>query len=390
MIRLLTKLFIKDRENTGSPGVRRAYGTLVSVVCIILNILLCAFKFLAGTLSGSIAIRADAMNNLSDAGSSLITLISFKLAAKPADRDHPFGHARIEYVASMVVAFLILFVGVELVKGSLEKLIAPVAPVFHLLTVCILAVSVLCKLWIAFFNRTVGKKIDSEVMRATATDSLSDAGATAAVLLANLSTLFLPESVSKYVDPVMGVLVSLLIFWAGLQVLNETKNLILGEAPTRETVEAIRAVVSEYPDAIGIHDLTVHQYGPGRTLASLHIEVDGKRDIFETHDTIDLIERRLFEELGIECTVHMDPIVTDDESLNHLRERVREIVSGMDGRIQIHDFRMVPGLTHTNLIFDIAVPFEVTTPDKELTAAIAAAVNAADPTHFAVITVDRV
>ncbi len=390
MIRLLTKLFIKDRNNVTHPAVRRAYGMLVSVTGILLNILLFAVKLIAGTLSGSISIRADAVNNLSDAGSSVISLVSFKISAKPADREHPFGHARIEYIASMIVSFIILFIGVELVRGSIEKLMAPVGIDFSIIAIVILSVSILIKVWMGLFNRFVGKKIDSDVTKATAADCFSDAGATAAVLLATLLARFVPDSVAPYIDPIMGILVASLIFWAGLRVLNDTKNAILGEAPDEETVAAIRRVVGEYPDALGIHDLYVHKYGPYRTLASLHVEVDGKRDIFATHDTIDLIERQLQNECGIECTIHLDPIVTDDERVTFWRQRVCEIAEKYHNGIRIHDFRMVPGTTHTNLIFDAEVPFELDAADSDIKAALAAAIAAEAPEHFAVITIDRV
>ncbi len=242
----------------------------------------------------------------------------------------------------------------------------------------------------AFYNRRVGKRIDSDVMRASAVDSLSDMGATLAVLIANLSVLFLPEKISVYVDPVIGLCVSVLIIFASLKILNETKNSILGVAPTAETVAIIEKTVAEYPAALGIHDLIVHSYGKTRVLASLHVEVDGKKDVFDSHDMIDLIERRLFEEAGIECTIHLDPIVTDDECVVCWRDTVSAIVKGIDGRLQIHDFRMVPGSTHTNLIFDVAAPFEVALSDAELKARIATAVSEKDPVYFTVITVDRV
>lgn len=389
MIRLLSRL-VRNRDDLSNPVVRRAFGTLVSVVGILLNLLLFAIKLVAGTLSGSISIRADAVNNLSDALSSVIGLISFKIAAKPADRDHPFGHARIEYIASMIVSFLILFIGVELVRSSFEKLLSPIGIAFSWLTVGILAASILLKLWLALFNRSIGRRIDSKVMRATAVDCLSDAGATTAVLLATLSSLVLPAHISRYTDPVMGLLVAVLIFMAGLRVLNDTKNSILGEAPAKETVDIIRRVVAAYPDALGIHDLAVHSYGPGRTLASLHVEVDGRRDIFETHDTIDQIERELRHEHGIECTIHLDPILTDDPHLTEWRDRVRCMAAAIDPRIDIHDFRMVPGTTHTNLIFDLAIPFEIRTPDSDIKAQLAAAIGREAPNYFAVITVDRV
>ncbi len=389
MIKLLVRLFVKDRDNVKNPHVRRAYGTLASIVGILLNVLLSIFKFIAGSLVGSVAIRADAVNNLSDAGSSVVSLVSFKLSAKPADRDHPFGHARIEYVASMIVSFLILYIGIELVKGSVGKLITPVAPIFHLVTIIILIVSVLVKLWLALFNGKLGKKIDSEVMRATAADSLSDAVATSAVLIATLVSPLLPTHIAPYIDPVMGLIVAVLIFIAGGRVLNETKNSILGEAPSHETVETIERVIGEYPDAIGIHDLVVHNYGPGRTLASLHVEVDGHRDIFASHDTIDLIERRLREECGIECSIHLDPVVVGDALTDEWHARVCAIATDIDERIRVHDFRMVPGTTHTNLIFDMDVPFEVKQSDAELKACMAERIAAEAPNYFTVVTIDR-
>ena len=391
MQNLLIRLFVKDRDNVRSPIVRRAYGKLVSTVGILLNLLLAAFKLLAGLLTGSIAISADAVNNLSDAGSSVISLISFKIAAKPADRDHPFGHARIEYVASMIVAFLILLIGVDLVKDSISKLIAPVATEFRWAVVVILFLSVLAKLWLALFNRSVSKRIDSDVMRATSADSLSDAVATSAVLAATLLAHFLQgTAVSPYIDPVMGLIVAALILLAGLKVLNDTKNSILGEAPDEDMVKQIKELIATYPEAIGIHDMVVHSYGPSHTLASVHIEVDGKKDIFASHDTIDNIERRLKQEYGIECTIHLDPIVTDDPLVNEWRERVQELASTLGTGIRIHDFRMVPGTTHTNLIFDMEVPFEIEERNSVLKARIAELIAAQAPNYFTVVTVDRV
>ena len=390
MQKLLTRLFVKNSDDIKNPLVRRAYGTMTSVTGILVNLLLFAIKLVAGTLSGSISIRADAVNNLSDAGSSVISLISFKLSAKPADRKHPFGHARIEYVASMIVSFLILFIGVELVRSSAEKLMAPVAPILSTVAVIILSISILLKLWLALFNRGIGKRIDSEVIRATAADSLSDACATAAVLIATVLGYFLPEQVAPYIDPIMGILVAALIFWAGLKVLNDTKNSILGEAPDDKTVETIKRIVAQYPDALGIHDLTVHNYGPGRVMASLHVEVDGKQDIFQTHDTIDQIESRLRQEFGMDCTIHLDPIVTDDEHVTFWREKVTELSQKLQHGIKIHDFRMVPGTTHTNLIFDMEVPFEAKDSDECIKAKMAALIADISPSHFAVITIDRV
>lgn len=390
MLSLIGRLFIKNGNDVTNPKVRRAWGTLASVFGIVMNLVLFAAKFTVGTLLGTVAIRADAINNLSDAGASAVSLISFKISAKPADREHPFGHARIEYIASLVVSFFILFIGVELVREAFGKLFEPAPLFFDLLAVTVLSLSVVCKLMMALFNRAVGKKINSEVIRATAADSLSDACATAVVLLANILTLVLPETVALYVDPVMGILVAILIFVAGLRILNDTKNMILGTAPSDDTVAAIHRIVKEYPEALGIHDLIVHNYGPGRTLASLHIEVDGKKDIFLAHDIIDLIERRLYEEEQISCTIHMDPIVRDDAEVTRWYDITKRVLAEIDPTIGLHDFRMVPGFTHTNLIFDIAVPFENKTPELELKSEIGARISAIDETYFTVITVDRI
>lgn len=390
MFRLILRRFVKDPNDTGDPAVRRVAGTLSAVVGILLNILLFAAKFLVGVLTGSVSIRADAVNNLSDAGSSVISLVSFRISAKPADRGHPFGHARIEYIASMIISFLVLLVGAELVKDSVRKLIAPVGIQPDVLTFAVLAGSVLCKLWMCFFNRKWGKKLDSEVLRATSADSLSDAIATTAVLLANLAALFLPEAARPYADPVMGLAVAVLILIAGCRVLNETKNALLGESPDPKILQTIRDTVAEYPEVLGIHDLMVHSYGKGYTFASFHAEVDGKKDIFTTHDTVDLIEKRLFDEHHISCTVHLDPIVTEDPVLEHWKARAEQLAEKLDPRLRIHDFRMVPGTTHTNLIFDVAVPFETALSDREIKEQLAAAVGREDPHFFTVITIDRV
>lgn len=385
MTDLLCKLFVTDHQNTSDPRVRRRYGTMVSIVGIVLNLLLAAGKFTAGLLFGAISIQADAVNNLSDAGSQIISLVSFRIAARPADRAHPFGHARIEYVASMIVSFIILVVGWELLSESFSKVMHPVSTLFSWVSVAVLAVSVLAKLWLFLFNRKVGKKIDSSVMRATATDSLSDAGATLAVLIATLIYKFTGLDIDAY----MGILVALLILWGGVKILNETKNSILGEGPSEETVSEIQSVVNQYEGVLGIHDLVVHNYGPGRIMASLHVEVDGKVDIFKSHDMIDQIERRLRTQCGIEATIHMDPIVTDDPLVDHLHALALESVRQIDERLKIHDFRIVPGHTHTNLIFDVQAPFELSMSDEELRRALSEKIQAAEPQCFAVVTVDR-
>ena len=385
MTELLCKLFVRDRNHTADPAVRRRYGTLVSIVGIIVNLILCAGKLLAGVLSGAVSITADAVNNLSDAASQIISLVSFRLSAKPADRDHPFGHARIEYVASMAVSFLVILIGFELLKSSVTKIFSPEETVFSTISAVILGLSILAKLWLFLFNRKIGRKIDSGVIRATALDSLSDAGSTLAVLV----SAFILKWTGLDIDAYVGIAVAILILVAGIKILGEAKNLILGEAPDEEVVRSIRAIVEQYPEALGIHDLMVHNYGAGAVIASLHIEVDGSRDIFETHDTVDNIEKRLCSELGIRCTIHMDPIVTDNDEINATHQVVRQAIARLDPAWTIHDFRFVKGDTHTNLIFDIVIPFECKMKDEDIRLSVDGAVKAIDPTYFTVITIDR-
>ncbi len=388
MIGLLSRLFVRDYQNFGDPAVRLRYGTMVSVVSILCNLLLSAGKFVFGLLLGSIALTADGVNNLSDAGSALVSLVSFRIAAKPADRDHPFGHARIEYVASMIVSFLVLLVGVELLTSSVEKICTPTPPDRSYLnaSVVVLSVSILVKLWMGLLNRKIGRKIDSAVMRAAATDSLTDCISTFAVLL---STVLYAIFDWDFLDGWFGLFVAILILIAGCRILNETKNSILGEKPVAETVAAIRRVISEYPQALGIHDLLVHHYGPGHTIASLHVEVDGACDVFDTHDAIDNMERRLQEELGILCTIHADPIVLGDPEVDRLRAATCTAAAAVDARLRVHDFRLVRGTTHSNLIFDIAAPFECTLSDEDIRTHVTTALKALDARYCTVITVDR-
>ena len=386
MTNLLPRLFIRDHEKTSDPKVRAAYGTLSGIVGIIVNLLLFAGKFIAGTVSGSIAISADAFNNLSDAGSSIVSLVSFRIAAKPADRDHPFGHARIEYIASMIVSFLVLLVGFEIVSDSVKKIISRESTlIFNILAVTILSVSILAKLWLAFFNYRLGKKIGSDVMRATAVDSLSDTLSTAAVLVATLIFRFTGLDIDAWV----GLAVALFIFWAGIRILRETQNSLLGEAPVKEVTDAIDRIVSGYPAILGIHDMMIHSYGPGHSFASFHAEVDGADDVYESHDVIDEVERRIWDELSIVCTIHMDPINTDDALTTELREETAELVREIDPRITVHDFRVVPGVTHTNLIFDVAVPFELKMTVPEIRDAVSEKIREKHENYYAVVTVDR-
>ena len=388
MTNLFFKLFIKgyDPKGKNPPAVRRACGSAVAVVGIIANLFLAGVKLFAGIISGAISITADAVNNLSDAGSQVVSFISFKISGKPADRDHPFGHARIEYVASMIVSFLVLLVGFELFMDSIAKMLSPTKANYGLLVMIILAISVALKLWLFFFGRSAAKKLNSEVIMAAATDSLSDAIATSAVLVSAIICKYTGFNTDAY----MGAIVAVIVLIAGIKILNETKNSILGSAPEPELIEEIIRITREYPEALGIHDMVVHNYGPGNTIASFHVEVDGAQNVFYTHDVIDTIEKRLFCELSVRATVHMDPIVTDDERVNELREKISSLVKTVDEKLDIHDFRFVEGTTHTNLIFDVNVPFELKQSDDDIKRAISSKVSELDPNYFVVMTVDRV
>lgn len=386
MSTFFARLFIRNWEKTGDPAVRRAYGTMVSVIGVIVNLLLASGKIVAGLLFSTVSVTADGLNNLSDAGSQLISLISFKISAKPADRGHPFGHARIEYVSSMIVSMIIVVIGVQLFRDSFDKILHPETPDTNWVVIVVLAVSIAAKLFLFCLNRMTGKRIDSSVMRATATDSLSDMAATGAVLLSTV--LFLVTGIN--LDAWMGLAVSVMIVIAGLKIMNETKNSILGEAPSEEIVDRIRSVIAEYPEALGLHDLVVHNYGPGKVIASMHIEVDGAVDIYASHDMIDNIEKRLRTDCGIEATIHMDPIVTDDAQASALREATEAAVRSIDDRIRIHDFRFVRGTTHSNLIFDVAVPFEVPLSEDEVKSAVSEKVGELGRGYCAVVTIDRI
>ena len=389
MTKLLCRLFIKNYKDTDNPNVRKSYGTLSSVVGIIVNIILAAFKVLAGVLSGSVAIIADAFNNLSDSGTAVITLISFKLSSKPADKEHPFGHARFEYIASMVVSFIIMLVGAELLLDSVETLFGVgeyKSTEITNLTIIILSVSIILKLWLALFYRVIGKKINSTVVRAAATDSLTDSISTVAVLISSIVIKFTDWVM---LDAIVGIIVSIPIILAGLKLLNETKNVLLGEGPVDETVQAIGRIIADFPDIVGTHDLMVHNYGPGRFVASFHAEVDGKKDIYYLHDMIDNAERRINEELNISCTIHMDPIVTDDENVNELRIFLAETMKEAGLDLPIHDFRTVIGQTHTNMIFDVVLPYDHKLSPIELKEKICDAVHSKRENCHCVITVDR-
>lgn len=385
MITLLSKTFIKDFENVTSPAVRQAYGMLCGVVGICLNIILFALKFFAGTISGSIAITADAFNNLSDAGASVVTLLGFKLAGKKPDPDHPFGHGRIEYLSGLAVSMVILLMGFELLRDAVDKILHPELVEFSVLTIIILIASICGKFYMFLYNRAIGKKISSAAMQATATDSLSDCAATAAVLLATL----VGHWTNLQIDGWCGLVVSGLILFAGYNAAKDTLAPLLGQPPEQEFVDQIEGIVMAHELVSGIHDLVVHDYGPGRVMVTLHAEVPADHNIMEIHDEIDLIEQELRAKLGCEATIHMDPIDTNDATTAQTREKVAELVKLIDEQITIHDFRMVTGPTHTNVIFDAVVPFNFRLSDREVGEIIQDAVRTLDGNYFAVVQIDK-
>ena len=386
---LLIRLFIKNSEDVKDNTVRGAYGTLGSVVGIICNLILCILKITVGLISGSISIAADGLNNLSDIGSSVVTMIGFKMAGKPADNDHPFGHGRIEYMSAFIVAILILLVGFELFKSSFTALTdGGTTPTYSAISIIILIVSVLIKLWMFLFNRKLGKKIDSEALLATAQDSFNDSIATTVILISvGISMLVkLPFNL----DAVMGILVALFILYSGFSSAKNTLNDILGTPPPKELIEDIENTIMSFEEFIGIHDLIVHNYGPGRQFASVHVEVPHTTDIITTHEQIDLCEKILEEKLGISVVIHMDPIDVDDEVVNETRQKLSESLHIIDENLSLHDFRMTPLTEHqTNLIFDVVVPSGVKMSLNELEEKIKSLAKLINPTFTCVITFDN-
>ena len=381
----LVRLFIKDCDNVTDPAVRERYGILSGAVGIVLNLLLSAGKLFAGLMTGSISITADAFNNLSDAGSSVVTLVGFKLAGQKADDGHPFGHGRMEYLAGLLVSLMILLVGVELGRSSIGKILRPEAVDFSLVSTGILAASILVKLWMGQFNRGRGRKIGSAAMAPTAADSISDAVATAAVLAGTLVNRFAHVNIDGWV----GLAVAVFILRSGWGAAKDTINPLLGESPDPELVKQLRELVLSHPQVVGMHDLIIHDYGPGRRLCSFHAEVPQDADILDAHDAIDHIEREIKEKFGIETTVHMDPIATADEKVNQLRRQVADLARVVEPEMTIHDFRVVRGPTHTNVIFDAVVPHKCRLTDEEVLQRLRQAVSALDPTYQAVIQIDR-
>lgn len=385
MIKLLSKIFIKNGDDVADQKVRSAYGYLCGAVGIALNILLFAGKLVAGTISGSVAVTADAFNNLSDAGSSLISLISFRLASQKPDPHHPFGHGRVEYIASLIISIIIILMGFELGKSSFEKILSPEAVEYSALTFTVLGVSVAVKLYMFLYNNSIGKKIDSSTMKATAMDSISDAVSTGAVLVSAIIAML----TNLALDGWMGLVVAIFIMITGLKSAKETIDSLLGEPPSPEFVKEIEDMVLSHEDIVGVHDMIVHNYGPGRTFVSLHAEVPADGDIVAIHDTIDNAEHEIAKRLGCLVTIHMDPIDVRDEHTAQLRQTVREIIKKVDPAVTFHDFRVVSGPTHTNLIFDIVSPMDCKLSDEQLAGKIADEIHKYDEHYFAVIDVDK-
>lgn len=388
MIKLLSRIFIKDKDNYNSPAVRCAYGVLCGAFGIFLNILLFAGKFIAGSLAKSVAITADAFNNLSDAGSSIITLLGFRLARQKPDTKHPFGHGRIEYISGLLVSFAIILMGIELLRSSFDKVLHPEQIEFSLLTAIILAVSVLVKLYMVIYNMRVGRRIKSPALSATASDSLSDCVATGIVLISSLIAHFFKLNIDGY----CGLAVAAFVIYSGIRSVSDTLAPLLGQPPEPEFIGRIESIISSYPEISGVHDLIVHDYGPGRIMISLHAEmpvIDGS-DIFKMHDIVDNAERRLGSELGCNVTIHLDPTPANDETTIALKKRMTDALYAISPLLSLHDFRIVPGPTHTNLIFDVVVPFELKLTGDEIKKRLTDAADRwEDGNYYVVVNFDR-
>lgn len=385
MISFLAKTFIKDYQKTDDENVRHAYGNLTSLVGIVNNIILFIFKFLAGTLAGSVSITADAVNNLSDAGSSIISLVSFYLSSRPADEEHPFGHARYECIASMLVACLILLLGFELIKTSIGKILHPEDVLFSWVSVIVLIVSIGVKLWMFIYNRHYGKLLSSSIMEATAADSISDVMATSAVLASTIISPILHFNLDGY----MGIIVACLIIYAGGGIIRSALDELLGKAPSKELVQSLKDKIFAYEGVLGIHDLIIHDYGVNRLFASVHVEVDYKIDVMKSHDMIDNIERDIKKSMGIELVIHMDPIKKDDPITNELKDFMKKALKTIHEDLSLHDFRVVSGDTHTNVIFDVVVPYHLKLENKEILQRLKEQVDKQYDACYLVVTFDK-
>jgi cation diffusion facilitator family transporter len=385
MIKLLSKFFIKNRDDISSPEVRRQYGVLCGGIGIFLNIVLFALKLFVGILTGSVAVTADAVNNISDAGSSLVTMIGFRLAGKKPDPEHPFGHGRIEYISGLIVAMLIFVMGFELLTSSFNAITNPEATELNTVALIILIFSVFVKLYMFFYNRACGTKINSAAMKATASDSLGDAAATTAVLV----SLIVSKMTGWLIDGYMGILVALFILFAGYRAAKETIEPLLGLRPEKELIDELEKTVLSYEPIEGVHDVILHDYGPGRRFLSLHAEVPMDCDILFVHDVIDNIEIEIYNKFGIETVIHMDPINTKDERINCIKAEVTRLLRGLNEDMKSHDYRIVPGNTHTNVLFDIVIPADSKTDAEAVKLAVSTAVTAIDPLYRCVIKIDR-
>ncbi len=385
MSELIVKLFIKNHNDIKNAAVREKYGLLGSVAGIIVNLILSAAKYFIGVITNSIAITADAINNFTDAASCIITLASFKFAGRKPDKDHPFGHGRIEYVAALAVGFLVLLMGSELVQSSIDKIKNPEAVVFSVPAVIVLLLSIGGKLWLALFNRHLGKKIDSPAMIAVMKDSISDITATTVTLVALVVSKFTDIPLDGY----MGIIVSLFIFYSGYGILKESIGIILGVPPSKELVDELVEYIMKHEQILGIHDLVIHSYGASRTFASVHTEIAADGDLIEAHDTIDVIEREVREKFGIELVIHMDPIVVNDDKVNHYHNIALQAVKGISDELNMHDFRVVEGSTHVNLIFDIVVPYDFPLSNDELIDHLNHIVKKEHENFFLVVTIDN-
>lgn len=385
MIERMLQMFIKDYENTADSVVRGRYATFAGVFGIITNIILFAIKFIVGLLFNSIAVTADAVNNLTDAASSVIVLVGFKLSRKPADKEHPYGHARAEYITGFLVSVVISLLGIELIKASFGKILSPSPIDFNYLTVIVLIMSILIKLWQGTVNKSLGRRINSTALIAAGQDSMNDVISTSSVLVA---TVF-ARLTSIQIDGYVGIAVAVFILYSGVKLVKETLNLLMGTAPDQEFVSAIEKEILGYEGVLGLHDLVVHNYGPNRTFVSVHVEVDANGDLLESHDLIDNIEKEVTNIFNVNTVIHMDPIVTNDERINDLRRKVNEIVQGTDEKLSIHDFRVVLGKTHSNLIFDVLLPSSYEYSETELRKRIDDEIKKIDATFNSVITLDR-
>lgn len=385
MTKLLLKLFVKNHEDAADPSVRAGVGSLSGIVGIVCNMVLCGLKLLVGTVSGSVSITADAMNNLTDASSSVLTLVGFKLAEKPADEDHPYGHARFEYLSGLAVAALIVVIGFELAKTSVEKIISPVAVEFSWALVMVLVGSVAVKLWLGLFNGSLAKKIDSATLEATAQDSRNDCIATSAVLGAALVEKF----TGWQIDGIVGLLVALFILYSGCKLGKETISPLLGEAASPELRALIVGVITKEAKVLGYHDLMVHDYGPGQRFASIHVEMDEKENALTCHEIIDDLERQCLQQHNVHLVIHYDPVVTGDAELDRMKGLVSTLLKERDERLSLHDFRMVRGKGHTNLIFDVALPADLVGAEKQIQRTLEEQISQRESSrYYTVITFD--